>query len=317
MKSTSFFGSVLDFFKKLPRKQNIPIMIYLIVNVLITYVGTAFVLYEAFSMGDSSFAASIPISIAVYFVGICISFSPLGEWILRRKNGCDKIEDEETAARLQPLFDEVLGKAREINPSIPEDVRLYTTGDDDVNAFAIGRKTICVTTGALNLPDDQLKAVIGHELGHISNHDTDLALVVNVANMFVTAYFLAIKIYLTFIRLSAKLFKIISFFTSATIGEFLVNLIGGTLVDIIALFTIKMVSALWTAFGNLLIKASTRGNEYLADEFSKELGYGASLAEFLSTLESKRHKLNVFKRVTAVLSDTHPAPEKRIESLNK
>jgi heat shock protein HtpX len=57
--------------------------------------------------------------------------------------------------------------------------RIYLVPDDDPNAFATGHDErdarIAVTRGLLTTCNrDELQAVIGHELGHIKNHDVTL-----------------------------------------------------------------------------------------------------------------------------------------------
>ena len=43
-------------------------------------------------------------------------------------------------------------------PLISDSVRLYMNDDESENAFATGRRTICVTRGLLNMPDEVIKA---------------------------------------------------------------------------------------------------------------------------------------------------------------
>ncbi|MFQ6860984.1 MAG: M48 family metalloprotease [Beduini sp.] len=41
--------------------------------------------------------------------------------------------------------------------------------DDGANAFAKGRRTICITREMLNAPVKEIKAVLGHEFGHLAH----------------------------------------------------------------------------------------------------------------------------------------------------
>lgn len=70
--------------------------------------------------------------------------------------------------------------ALEANIPLP---KVYIINDDAPNAFATGRdpnhSSIAVTTGLLEVMDDnELRAVIGHELSHIKNYDIRVSTIV-------------------------------------------------------------------------------------------------------------------------------------------
>lgn len=69
-------------------------------------------------------------------------------------------------SRLQSITSELSASA-----DIPLNFRVYRT--DDVNAFACADGSVRVFSGLMDLmTDDELRAVIGHEVGHVANHDS-------------------------------------------------------------------------------------------------------------------------------------------------
>lgn len=312
---------VTDFFKKLARKENIPMIIYLVLNLILVFLGTTiaigFIIMDTqLANNDAAlFLISVPTSILLYGIGIVIALSPIGEWLLRRKHGCEEITDPATLERIHPLFDEVHTAAREINPDIAADVSLYICNDVIPNAFATGRKTICINSGLLNCTDEEIKGVLAHEFGHISNHDTDFTLVVNVANWIVAAYFAVVWVIIMAYKLMFKGVGMIVSIINGSIGTFIATLLGDAVATAAILVFIKLTSAVWTFIGNMLIKVSSRKNEFLADRFAKESGFGSGLSSFLNTLADAKHKRSFIEKIAAI-GDSHPATSKRIDALN-
>lgn len=165
------------------------------------------------------------------------------------------------------------------------------------NAFATGRKTVCLTKGLLNYSDVQIKAVFAHELGHLGNKDTDLVLLVAIGNFIVTAAFILFRLF----------FNIIGTIT-AIVNDSLGTLITTILVDGILVFFMWG----WTKIGVSLVMHSSRQNEYLADEFDFKLGYGDSLCSVLDTFYSGNSK-----GLWASLVSSHPDANSRIAKLQE
>lgn len=309
-----------DFFKRLFRKSNIPMIIYLVINLFLVFLGTSVIIGAATSespLDDAAFIAiSIVASIVLYGIGIVVALSPAGEFILRTKLGCKEIREQDVLDRIMPIFNEVHAAARRVNPSIAEDIKLFMNEDDSVNAFATGRKTVCINRGLLRLTDNEIKGILAHEFGHIANHDTDFSLVVNVANWIVTVYFTIAWI---LIMIYKYIIKGIAFFValaSDSIGGMIATVLGGAVVDFMITISIKLISTLWTFIGNMLIKASSRGNEYLADRFAKDSGFASGLLTFFGRYADANQKLS-FTEKLASLTDTHPPMTKRIDALLK
>ena len=167
---------IVDFVKNLGHKKNIFAVVYLVLNVVV--ISLLMGLFE-----PNPWLAAL-YGLLIYIVTAVVALSPLGEWMFRMSNGCQKITDPAILNRLEPLFQEVKQRAmtRQTDFKIDEGISLYICDDDCINAFAMGRRTVCVTNGMLALSDEQIKAVLGHEFGHLATHDTDLKLLITVVD---------------------------------------------------------------------------------------------------------------------------------------
>ena len=124
-----------------------------------------------FLLGANS--QSFGITFLIYAVSITIALCPIGELILRIVEGARKIQTKEEKDYLLPLFDEVYENAKKENSKLSDGIKLYITDDMFPNAFAMGRKTIAVTKGAIEtFNQEELKGVIAHEFGHTIQFST-------------------------------------------------------------------------------------------------------------------------------------------------
>lgn len=278
----------VDFAKNLTPKKNIGVLIYLILNTLLV----AWLFSGMFAGGMGIF-----FGILTYGISLIIALSPIGEWILRVQTGCKKITRKEHINRLEPLFQEALARAKKINPSIPDDVQLFMSNDKTPNAFATGRKTICLTKGFLDYTDEQIKAIFAHELGHLAHKDTDLILIIAVGNFIVTAIFI--------------IYRIIVYITGIIIA-FANNSLSSVVVSLLIDVVLVAMMWIWTKIGIMLVMHSSRQNEFQADEFAFNCGYGDSLAETLDSLEEGNEK-----GLWANLASSHPDIDDRIARLQE
>ncbi|MDD2703305.1 MAG: zinc metalloprotease HtpX [Candidatus Omnitrophica bacterium] len=131
-------------------------LLFAIIYAVVTAVGAG--------MGIGNFYFYLIISLGMMFVQYM-----LGPWLVEMSMRVRYLKREENP-RLFAMVEEMSRKA-----GIP----LPRIGIAQVgipNAFAFGRNLkdgrVCVTGGILNLLDeDELKAVLGHELSHLRNHD--------------------------------------------------------------------------------------------------------------------------------------------------
>lgn len=291
---------IVDFFKSLGRKSNIPTIIYLILNVFLIGVFICVV----FSFPDWK---GFLIGIGAYAVSLMIALSPLGEFILRFQTKCKPFSESGMEEYVKPLFHEVYSRAKEKDPSIRDDVSLFYIDDECPNAFALGRKTVCLTKGILQLPPEQIKAALGHEFGHLAHKDTDIILLISVGNLLINIIVFGIRIVLELffgvIMMFTALFKILDF----GISEMLTKL-----ARTITMAITSCLFWLWTKIGVLLIMKSRRSNEYEADKYAYELGYGKDFCMLLNNIGDVKAK-GIFSSFVA----SHPKTKLRIEKLKQ
>ena len=288
---------VIDFFKNLFKKSNIGVIIWMTLNTL---------LICAMFSGMFTSLEGVLTGLGVYAVSIVIALSPIGEFILRYQTGCVKIKDQAVLQRLMPIFNEVYARAKELNPELNSGINIYMSEDDSPNAFATGRKTVCITRGLLKYSDEEIKAILGHEFGHLAHKDTDTLLVMSVGNTIVTVIFTLIRI---FANIAIFISDIISAASDGSAGFIasIFSLAGRFFYNIVLVLLMR----LWTQIGVWICMSSSRKNEFLADEYSAKCGYGHYLAKFLSRLGLERSGAGLF----ASLSSSHPENADRVEKL--
>ena len=127
-------------------------------------------------------------------VTVLISLSPVGEWTLAALAGAKEIKRKDIKIRLIPLLEIVFEQAKERTPSMINSIRLKIIHDQSPNAFAMGRRTICVTDGLLNLSDEEIMAVFAHEVGHLAYQHSAIQLLIGGGNLFITGCLFILKV---------------------------------------------------------------------------------------------------------------------------
>lgn len=292
---TSFY--LADFFKKLFVKNNIGTIIWMSINLIV--VCTLFSLVLGVLWG-------IIIGLLGYALSVTIALSPMGEKILRWQSGCKKIKDPVILSRIQPLFDSVYAEAKAQSPELSDKIELFLCDEKSLNAFAIGRQTMCLTQGLLSMTDNDIKAIMGHEFGHLAHKDTDVSLFIVVGNIILTTIFMLVRLA---VSIYSKIVMFIIGFFSDSFADTLVEIAAHIIID----FIIGGFMDLWTRIGYLICNTSSRMKEFSADEYSAKLGHGTDLKASLYKLDSSPKPHGIW----AALNSTHPATADRIARLSE
>ena len=234
----------------------------------------------------------------IYGISILVALSPLGEVLLRFVEEVRPISTREEKEYLLPIFEEVYENAKQKDTKLNNNIRLYIIDNMYVNAFAIGRKTIAVTMGTIQtFSQDELKGIIAHELGHLSNGDTKALLLSTIGNGIFTILVFILRIIMLIIEVIFSLTKIPFLDVFAITARFL--------------FDIGVI--IFVYIGEILLSLNSRQSELWADRFAFDIGYGEELINSLYILQkiSLPQNLKLKDRFRA----SHPNTAKRIEQL--
>ena len=233
-----------------------------------------------------------------YIIVIALCLSGVAEWLFRKFEDIRHVATLTEKERLTELFNSVKELAMKYSRMIDEKTKLYIADSMTINAFSIGRHTIVITRGLMAaMNDEELEAVIAHEMAHIMNGDTQVGILITVAS----------NVYIWCILLATKLLHFIE--TMAGGNSFIGSLFS--FVRNILEVALKYV----TLAINILVSSGSRKAEYKADKLAFELGYGEALLSALYNLYNIEISNN--KKLIDRMQATHPKIALRIEALEK
>ena len=237
----------------------------------------------------------------IYGASILISLSPIGEFVLCAIAGAAPIERKDMQLRVMPILDVVYEKAKEKTPNLPKKINLWLIHEPAPNAYAIGRRTICVTDGFFNLSDTEMMGLIAHEMGHLANRHTEIQLLIGGGNIFITGFLLILKV--------------ISWVVAAICGVVALmsrSFVAGCLLGIFGVLSVVSIMA-WARFCTTFLMWSMRKNEYVADEYAANIGFGFELAKALDAICTSEPRNGLLKALHA----THPNVHDRVGRLQQ
>jgi heat shock protein HtpX len=226
-----------------------------------------------------------------YIASLLIVLSPIGELFLRISNKARKIKRPDYLEKIMPIFNSCYEKAKMKSPFINKNIKIYLTKSPYINAFAIGRRTIIITSAALEIENDILYGILAHEFGHIANRDTDFLLLAMIGNFFFFPVFFVLNF-------GAGIISSLLGYPKSLLGK-------------VIYWILTLPQRIWTGLGSLLILKSGRSAEFKADNYSASLGYKDGLLCFLKEIS----KLEPDPGFLGMLKSSHPASDDRIAKL--
>ena len=281
-----------DTIAKLFKPSNIGTAVFFALNfglILLVFAPYSFTLYGLAAI------------LAVYALTVAVSLSPVGEWVLSVFAGAGEIKRRDIKLKLVPLLEAVYNNAKEKSPDMVDSIHLKLIPGEEIGAYAIGRRTICVTEGVVNLPDEMIMGIFAHEIGHIANRHSEIQLLIGGANIFISVFILIIKAAAWMIT---GIFGVVALRTRRLGAGCLIGLIGS--ISTLLVF-------LWVRFCRLFLMWSSRKNEFVADEYAYSIGFGDQLAFVLDSIVETQTQNGFLKS----LYSTHPDKNERIARLQE
>jgi heat shock protein HtpX len=257
----------------------------------------------------------LPIAIAGIVAG-----SPAGELIGRVVLGCRPATVDESQLIAVAWNSVVAAIGQSLSSSTGKrfsKVKLFVSDERIPNAFALGRNTVCVTMGLLNhaSPED-MAGVLAHEAGHLHFGDAvRLAVVLTTNRLGVATYRIldfGSRVCEGFGRgvlQSGRMFA-----SSGDIAGAFIVLMALIVVIVAGVFNLAMRVASFTfrITTNISLSAVGRHEEFRADLFALNIGFGPQLIKYLRRIEALDAAP---KNIWDVLSRKHPPAAVRIERL--
>jgi len=232
----------------------------------------------------------------IYAISLTVALGA-GDIIFRLLEGARPLETKREKEYLTPIFEEVYQNAKEIYSDLPK-IKLYIVDSLTVNAVAIGNHTIAVTQGAMEtLTADELSGVIAHEISHVYYGDTKAVIVNTIGNGIFTILSVIVK-------LIVRGMEFIAMTLESHILQAVFNFIR-------LILEIWLFCMLW--LGSFILSFNSRGNEFKADKFAYEVGYGEQLTQALYIIQ--KMSLGQQMKIVAKMQSSHPRTSKRIGRL--
>lgn len=284
------------------------IMLFLLTNLAVMLILSIVlsVVFTVFDIDRRSMGGLLTLAAVFGFGGSLISLA-MSKWMAKRSTGAVVIERPQNAIE-QWLITTVKRQAQQAGIGMPE-VAIYDS--PEMNAFATGMNRnnalVAVSTGLLrNMRDDEVEAVLAHEVSHIANGDmVTLTLIQGVVN--------------TFVIFMARL--IAGAISSATRSSDSEEPAQGGFAYMITVFVLEMI---FGVLASVIVMWFSRQREYRADAGAAKLVGANKMVAALERLRNNHESqlegsMMAFgianKPAASELFMSHPPLEKRIAAL--
>lgn len=277
---------IFDLIRTSFRHRNIGMIVFFIINCLCIFTPFKLVI---------GIAVSPALSVAfflVFFIAYVAIILVAGELIVRLMFGGNQIIMGTDTSSISIAFAEAYSVAKQQDPSLSDNIKLYACSVNYPDAYAFGRSTILISDSASNLSQTQLRTLFLEKFAQIANHDSERIQLLIAGNaIFVGLIFLVkIMVYMcvALLGIIMSVVRMILSIFARSVG----HVAGGLFVMSAYLNVCRVLSnaieSVLLFFLNLLIRIallSARNNYYINDAFVCSCGYKEDLRYYLQYVE--------------------------------
>jgi Zn-dependent protease with chaperone function len=262
--------------------------------------------WQLFDLGPRPSNDWVVISIIIGWLAICFSAVYwLTDILLFFMHVRKPILEEEQ--RLIVCLNEIQKRAKD-----KKRYRFRITEDMGINAFAIGHHTITVSKGCLQqFTDNELCALLAHEMGHLRTNDCMAAMAFVVANylpgLVARIFTWGVKFFVLWGTMVILIGIILLFLIFSKVSIF---------ISVVAILGFLLLLRLLNPVFRFLWLFNSRLTEYRQDAFAHELGFGMELKQVLLKILESRPPQPV-NQYFIITRSTHPEVHNRIRRLEK
>ena len=222
-----------------------------------------------------------------------------GQACMRLIVGASKIERQDMIESITIPVEAIIAEARQNGLTLPDDIKVYQMKTDEAVVYAFGMNSIGVSYAMTELPEEVFKAKVLAELYRIHVMDPDYLLFMLGSNL---------------ISIVLGLFAIVVGWVYMNYGDRRKGLLTESDSMMGALLFASSIVCLsaWMGVCFLFIRGGVRANQFEADRYVAQCGYGEALCLYLDNCMPREFKFGL-----KLLEMGHPSRNHRIAALQK
>lgn len=284
------------FYTQVKRQKRTGMFVYLTILIICGIISLPeFISSDGFLSGLFEWAAGL----ALFLFAFQVILNGLGQSCMRLLVGASKIERQDMIEAITMPVEAIIAEARQNGLALPDDIKVYQMKTEEAVAYAFGMNSIAVSYAMAELPEEVFKAKILAELYRIHEMDPDYLLFMIGSNIISIVLGLFTMVVGWFYMHFGDRRKGILTDSDAMIGAF------------VFVFSLGCLSA-WLGICFLFIRGGVRANQFEADRYVAECGYGDALCVYLDHCMPREFKLGL-----KLLEMGHPSGDQRIAALQK